>query len=181
MKQTVIDALSRFDKALVKIMRWFCILLLVAMTVILTLSMIVRFYPFMSMHWFDEVLELLFAALVFYGAAVVWMEHNHFSVGDWISKFIPGVRGRFAYRLFVELISLLFIAIFFKYSLDLTLGTDEQTTAFAMSKKWLYMCMPICGGIMLIYTIKNMYIELARIVNPGLEVEEKEKEDLNTW
>ncbi len=114
MKQTVIDALSRFDKALVKIMRWFCILLLVAMTVILTLSMIVRFYPFMSMHWFDEVLELLFAALVFYGAAVVWMEHNHFSVGDWISKFIPDVRGRFAYRLLVELISLVFIAIFFK-------------------------------------------------------------------
>ena len=61
------------------------------------------------------------------------------------------------------------------------MNTDEQTTAFAMSKKWLYMCMPICGGIMLIYTIKNMYIELARILNPELEVEEKEKEDLNTW
>lgn len=181
MKQTVIDSLARIDKALVKCMRWFCILLLVAMTGILTLSMVVRFYPFMSMHWFDEVLELMFAALVFYGAAVVWMEHQHFSVGDWISKFIPGARGRFVYRLIVELISLVFIVIFFKYSLDLTLGTDERTTAFAMSKKWLYMCMPICGGIMVIYTIKNMYIDLARILNPELKVEERVKEDLNAW
>ncbi|WP_319244811.1 TRAP transporter small permease subunit [uncultured Propionivibrio sp.] len=181
MKQTVIDSLTKIDKMLVKAMRWFCILLLGAMTVILTLSMVVRFYPFMSMHWFDEVLELMFAALVFYGAAVVWMEHQHFSVGDWISKYIASVRLRFFYRLLVELISLIFIAIFFKYSLDLTLSTEEQTTAFAMSKKWLYMCMPICGAIMLVYTIKNMYIELALILNPDLQVEERVKEDLSAW
>ena len=34
---------------------------------------------------------------------------------------------------------------------------------------------------MVVYTIKNMYIELARILNPELKVEERVKEDLNAW
>jgi TRAP-type C4-dicarboxylate transport system permease small subunit len=61
-----------------------------------------------------------------------------------------------------------FIAIFFKYALDLMLQTEERTTAFAMSKKWLYACMPVTGGIMVLYSIKNMYFELAGIVKPTM-------------
>jgi len=178
MNQDFLRTLSRIDRGLVKVLEWICIALFVAITFILTLSIVVRFIPFMSMHWFDEILELLYGALIFYGAAAVWVTHSHFSVGDWISKFIPSVRGRFAYRLFVELLSLLFIVIFFKYALSLMLQTEEQTTAFAMSKKWLYACMPITGGIMVLYTLKNMWLELAKIVNPDFNIEAG-KENLN--
>ena len=167
MKQTLFAALNRFDKGLMLVLEWICIVLFTAITVILTLNIVVRFFPFMSMHWFDEILELLYGALVFYGAAAVWVKHGHFSVGDWISKYLASVHARFAYRFVVELLSLIFIAIFFWYALELTLKTEEQTTAFALSKKWLYACMPITGGLMLLYSIKNMYVELARIVSPG--------------
>ena len=177
MKQSLLNTLNHFDKGLTLVLEWICIVLFVAITFILTLSIVVRFIPFMSMHWFDEILELLYGALIFYGAAAVWITHSHFSVGDWISKFIPSVRGRFAYRLVVELMSLIFIVIFFKYALDLMIQTEEQTTAFAISKKWLYACMPITGAIMVLYTLKNMYFELARIVNPALNIDAG-KEDL---
>jgi len=166
MKSSFIAAINRFDKGLTLVLEWICIILFAAITLIMTLNIIVRFVPIMSMHWFDEILELLYGALIFYGAAAVWVVHGHFSVGDWISKFLKNVWARFAYRLLVEAMSLVFIAIFFKYSLELTMGTEEQTTAFAMSKKWLYACMPITGGIMIVYSIKNMYVELAKIVRP---------------
>jgi TRAP-type C4-dicarboxylate transport system permease small subunit len=165
MKQAILDAMNWLDNGLTLGLKWICIALFAAITFILTLNIVVRFVPFMSMHWFDEILELLYGALVFYGAAAVWINHGHFSVGDWISKYLKSKRARFAYRLLVELLSLIFIAIFFKYALDLMLQTEEQTTAFAMSKKWLYACMPITGGIMVLYSIKNMYLELAEIVN----------------
>jgi TRAP-type C4-dicarboxylate transport system permease small subunit len=168
MKQAIFDAVNRFDKGLALALEWICIVLFAAITFILTLNIVVRFVPFMSMHWFDEILELLYGALVFYGAAAVWVSHSHFSVGDWISKYLKSIRARFAYRLFVELLSLIFIAIFFKYALDLMLQTEERTTAFAMSKKWLYACMPVTGGIMVLYSIKNMYFELAGIVKPTM-------------
>ena len=170
--------LNRFDRKLVWILEWICITLFAAITFILTLNIVVRFIPFMSMHWFDEILELLYGALIFYGAAAVWVVHGHFSIGDWISKHLPGVSARFVYRLLVELASLVFIAIFFWYALELLMKTEEQTTAFAMSKKWLYACMPITGGIMILYSLKNMYFELARIVNPDIDVSEG-KENLN--
>ncbi len=152
------------DKGLMLTLKWVCIALFAAITVILTLNIIVRFVPIMSMHWFDEILELLYGALIFYGAAAVWVNHGHFSVGDWLSKRIKSVYLRFIYRLLVELTSLIFIAIFFKYAIDLTMQTEEQTTAFALSKKWLYACMPITGGIMIVYSVKNMVIELSGIL-----------------
>ena len=164
MNNTVISALKRLDRGLMKALEWICIVLFAAITVILTLNIIVRFVPFMSMHWFDEILELLYGALVFYGAAAVWVNHGHFSVGDWLSKHLKSRGARFVYRFIVELLSLVFIAVFFKYALELTLQTEEQTTAFAMSKKWLYVCMPITGAIMVLYSLKNMYLELAKIV-----------------
>lgn len=166
MKNTVHSALDRIDRALILVLEWVCIALFVAITLILTLNIVVRFVPFMSMHWFDEILELLYGALIFYGAAAVWVTHSHFSVGDWISKYLKSMHARFAYRLLVELMSLVFIAIFFWYATELLLHTEERTTAFAMSKKWLYACMPITGAIMVLYSIKNMIVELAKIVNP---------------
>ena len=172
------NTLNRIDQALMLVLEWVCIALFAAITFILTLNIVVRFFPFMSMHWFDEILELLYGALVFYGAAAVWVTHSHFSVGDWISKYLKSVRARFAYRLLVELMSLVFIAIFLWYALELLMQTEERTTAFAMSKKWLYACMPITGGIMVLYTLKNMYLELAAIVNPA-RVAGQGKEDLN--
>lgn len=178
MKSTMLHAFDRFDRVLTLTLEWICITLFAAITVILTLNIFVRFVPLMSMHWFDEILELLYGALIFYGAAAVWVTHSHFSVGDWISKYLKTVRARFAYRLVVELFSLVFAAVFFKYALDITLHTDEQTTAFAMSKKWLYVCMPITGGIMVLYSLKNMYLELAKVVNPDLTTPQGRK-DLN--
>ena len=170
MKTSLIKTFNRFDKALMLALEWICIALFVAITLILTLNIFVRFVPIMSMHWFDEILELIYGALIFYGAAAVWVAHGHFSVGDWISKFIPSVRGRFVYRLLVELCSLVFICIFFWYAVELLLKTEEMTTAFAMSKKWLYACMPISSAIMIVYSLKNMYLELAAIVDPSLDI-----------
>ena len=176
MKSSLLAWLGFFDRAIAAILKWICIVLFIAITIILTLNIVVRFAPFMSMHWFDEILELLYGALIFYGAAAVWVIHGHFSVGDWISKHLKSVSARFCYRLLVECISLAFIAIFFWYSLDLVLRTDEQTTAFAMSKKWLYACMPITGGLMVLYSLKNMYLELAGILGA---TPARKHEDLN--
>lgn len=161
---SVLNLLVKFDRWLLLALEVICIALFAAITAILTFNIIVRFVPVMSMHWFDEILEMLYGALVFYGAAAVWVGHGHFSVGDWLSKFLPGKRSRFVYRFIIEGCSLVFIAVFFKYSLDLTLQTSEYTTSFAMSKAWLYACMPITGAIMVIYSVKNMVLELRAII-----------------
>jgi TRAP-type C4-dicarboxylate transport system permease small subunit len=42
--------LGRIDKGLTFLLEWLCIALFAAITFILTLNIVVRFFPFMSMH-----------------------------------------------------------------------------------------------------------------------------------
>jgi len=117
-----------------------------------------------SFHWFDEVVELSFAALVFYGAAALWCSKLHFSIGDWISPRIKNVRLQHFYKLLILLISATFMAILFWYSLKLTLKTNQVTTVFQIKQWILYSCIPISSLIMLIYSIVDVIVEAKHFV-----------------
>jgi TRAP-type C4-dicarboxylate transport system permease small subunit len=109
--------------------------------------------PVTSFHWFDEIVELSFAALVFYGAAALWGAKLHFSVGDWITPRLPNQRLKILYKMFIYLICVAFMGILFWFSMRLTLRSTELTTVFQIKKSVLYSCMPISALIMLIYSI----------------------------
>ena len=79
----------------------------VFLTILITANVFVRFFPVVSLHWFDEIIELLYAYLVFYGAAALWILRGHISVGDWISgRLFKGETALRAYRLVLELLGL---------------------------------------------------------------------------
>ena len=105
-----------------------------------------RFVPVVSLHWFDEILEMLYAYLIFYGAAALWITREHFSVGDWIgATILKGSRTKYLYRAVLEVLVLIFAAIFFYYSLRLTILAQDVTNVFAIPKRILYSCMPVRG------------------------------------
>jgi TRAP-type C4-dicarboxylate transport system permease small subunit len=69
----------------------------------------------------------------------------------------------------IELLVLFFVAIFFYYSLRLTILALDVTNVFAISKKILYSCLPLSGAIMAIYTIRNIAVETIGMINPRQE------------
>jgi len=66
----------------------------------------------------------------------------------------------------VELLVLLFVIIFFYYSYQLTELAQDVTNAFAIPKSVLYSCLPISGGLMIIYSIRNIVIGIMSIRAP---------------
>ncbi len=156
------ELLHTADRLIQQILKVMTITLFAILTLLLTANIIVRFFPVMSMHWFDEIVEMCFAALVFYGAAVLWTTRGHFSVGDWISKFLPTERAKGAYRLLVAALSTAFLAVLFWYSLRLVLNATELTTVFQIPKSVLYSCMPISSLIMLAYSFCDVCKEARR-------------------
>jgi TRAP-type C4-dicarboxylate transport system permease small subunit len=120
--------------------------------------------PIGSMHWFDEIVEMCFAALIFYGSASLWAEKGHFCVGDWISPRIRNVRAGTAYRLLIALFGAAFMAVFFRYSLSLALHSTELTTVFQIPKSFLYSCMPVSSLIMLAYSLADCLREGAALL-----------------
>ena len=129
-------------------------------------AFIQRLLPLVSMHWFDEIVEMCFAALVFYGAALLWTTKGHFCVGDWISPRLPGERSRGWYRLLIAALSTAFQAVFFWYSLRLTLTATELTTVFQIPKSLLYSCMPAASLVMLAYSVCDIVVEGRSVFAP---------------
>ena len=161
---TLILIKNKLDLGLTLVLKYLTIALFIALLAILTFNMVARFLPFRpSLEWMDEIVELCFASIVFYGAAAVWMVKGHFSAGNWITKVCQRPRLISLYRLGVELVSLGFMSIFFYYSLQLMMKAQEVTAVFQMPKAVQYSCMPISSGIMVIYSLGAVLAELAGV------------------
>jgi TRAP-type transport system small permease protein len=153
--------LRKLDRIVLLALKYITITCFVILTILVSANVLVRFVPVVSLHWFDEIIELLYAYLVFYGAAALWISRGHISVGDWIgTRIIKNVTGRHIYRMVLEVIVIVFAVIFFYYSLRLTVLAQDVTNVFAIPKRVLYSCMPIAGAIMIIYSIRNVMVEV---------------------
>ena len=164
--EKIMNAMAFADKVILNALKVVAIVSFVLLTILVTANVIVRFFPVVSLHWFDEIIELLYAYLVFYGAAALWILRGHICVGDWIEKSIGNQRLRHLYRMFIELLVLAFAAVFFYYSLRLTILALDVTNVFAIPKRVLYSCMPVAGAIMVIYSLRNIAVEIIRIGKP---------------
>jgi TRAP-type C4-dicarboxylate transport system permease small subunit len=165
--QNILGALKKIDKIVFAVLKALTITLFVLLSLLVTANVLVRFVPVVSLHWFDEIVEMLYACLVFYGAAVLWITREHFSVGDWIgATILKGSRTRHVYRAVLEVLVLIFAVIFFYYSLRLTILAQDVTNVFAIPKGVLYSCMPVAGAIMVIYSLRNLAVELIAFMNP---------------
>jgi TRAP-type C4-dicarboxylate transport system permease small subunit len=154
------------DDVLLAVLKTITIVLFMFLTFILTANVFVRFVPIASLHWLDEIVEMSFAGLVFYGAAAVWILKGHFSAGNWIEKRLKSARTRGLMHLLIDLLSLAFIAVFLFYSGDLVLQSMELSSVFLIPKKIFYLCMPISALIMTAYSVKYVVLDVIEIVKP---------------
>lgn len=159
---TFVKALRVLDRLVLATLKTFTIAIFLLLTVLISANVFMRFVPLFSMHWFDEIIELLYAYLVFFGAAALWISRDHLKIGDWVSGRIirtPGAQK--VYRLLLEATALVFALIFTVYSAKLTRLALDVTNVFAIPKKVLYACMPIAGAIMVVYAVAHCAAALA--------------------
>ena len=155
---------KQMDEIIAKALRVITITCFVFLTLLVSANIFVRFFPVASLHWFDEIIELLYAYLVFYGVAALWMSREHFGVGDWIETRITNQTMRAGYRMIIQMVVLAFVIIFFYYSLRLTLLARDVTNVFAIPKRVLYSCLPVSGILMIIYSVRNVTVEVIAIL-----------------
>jgi len=168
--QNILNALKKIDRMVLAVLKALTITLFLLLSLLVSANVLVRFVPVVSLHWFDEIVEMLYAYLIFYGAAALWITREHFSLGDWIgATILKGSRTRYLYRAVLEVLVLIFAAIFLYYSLRLTILARDVTNVFAIPKSILYSCMPVAGAIMIIYSIRNCVGEILRIAKPKAE------------
>jgi len=151
-----IRVLSSIDRVLGIILRGLTIACLVILLILIAGCVFVRFVPIMSFGWSDEIVEGAFAWMVFIGAAALWRDNEHFRV-EWLPHKLKGKKIGYILALVIDLISLSFILVLTYQGWRITMLSQEWTPIFKLPKKLLYVCIPVSGGIMTIYTFRNIF------------------------
>lgn len=154
---------SKIDLLIQAALKYTALAMFAVLMIIVALNVLNRLIPVTSFHWLDEIIELCFAAMTFYGAAAVWRIKGHYSVGDWLEKRIQNRTAAGVFRIFIEIVSLVFFCILLKYSANLMMKTREVTAVFQIPRSVLYSCMPISAAIMAIYSISFLIDEVIHL------------------
>ncbi len=143
------------DKIIGNTLRVICIFCFSVLFLLLAGNVLVRYFPFMSFHWFDEIVEWAFAWLVFFGCAALWRENEHFRI-QWIQQKLGKNRYGSVIKTLLDLLSVMFFIVLAYQGYRFASRAMDWTSFFNIPRKIIYSCIPVSGAIMLIYSIKDL-------------------------
>jgi len=155
------NKLEAFDRVLTAVMKWTSAFCLAALVILVGAGVFVRFVPVSSMGWADEIVELIFAWLVFFGAAWLWRNRTHFKV-DLLEHLLAGTRCAFALESAVQFICLLFFLVLVYEGWLLTFAAVDTSPILELPKSLWYAVIPISGLIMAAYTLRDIILLFTR-------------------
>ncbi|MBN2441765.1 MAG: TRAP transporter small permease [Spirochaetales bacterium] len=147
------------DRFLGRLMKGVSILCMAVLLILLAGNVFVRFVPIMSFHWFDEIVRWAFAWLVFFGAAALWRENEHFRI-QWLQVKLEGTIAGNILALVLEFLSLFFFIVLTYFGMWHTIRATQWTPIFNLSVRWMYVCVPINGFFMVIYSLRNVISQI---------------------
>ena len=151
----MMNVLKTIDRLLGTVLRVFCIANLLTLTAVCGAVVFIRFVPIAKLSWSDEVIEWLMASLIFMAAAELWRENDHFKI-DAVAQMLAGTSFGRLFTLGLEVLAAIFILMFARYSLDLTLSMGRTSPILSWPMTWWYAPMPTAGFIMVAYSIRNI-------------------------
>jgi TRAP-type C4-dicarboxylate transport system permease small subunit len=143
------------DRTFAKILRGVPIACLTLLFFLLFVNVVARTFQLAGFAWFDEIVQGLFAWMVFIGTAALWRERDHFDV-SWLPEALPPRASRILKTLLIVL-SLIFLVTMTWYGASLTMKARALTPILAMPTSLFYVAMPISGFIMMIYSIIELF------------------------
>ncbi|KJE36219.1 hypothetical protein UF64_04990 [Thalassospira sp. HJ] len=149
------QTLYRLDQIIGVLLRFIAISCLVILMFILGANVVSRVTGWFSMGWYDEIIELCFAWMVFFGAAELWRENQHFRI-DWLYYALPWAKRRIHTAL-ISVINILFLGFLFVEGWNLTERSSALTPIIGFPVAVLYVCIPVSAAIMLLYAIIDLF------------------------
>ena len=151
-----------------KIMLWFVkgasLVCFILLFLLVFANVMIRINPIpalkISLHEFDELREWVQVALIFYGAAGLWILRDHFKLDMINNAIFAKVRTINAlFNLFIELASLFFIFVFTYASMYQVQTLFGETNFLRIPEKYIYLTgLLIPGIVMCIYAIRNVIV-----------------------
>lgn len=146
----VSDALDKVCSVLIVIM--------LGLMVVITSAQIIWRTWFTALSWSDEVTRYLLIWSTFLGASCVYRHSGHISVTLLQDKVPAGV-GR-AMRVAVHAVCFLLFTVLLVYSCRYCAKLNKTATAMPIKMKYIYLCIPISMGVMMVHALTMMLGEM---------------------
>lgn len=138
-----------------KLLRAVAISCLVGLFSLLFINVVARTFQLAGFAWFDEIVQGLFAWMVFTGAAALWRENDHFAV-NWLDIKLGGTAWLKPLRVLIALLCICFLLAMTKYGYDLFSKSRALTPILQLPTHIYYAVIPISGVVMTAYSIRNL-------------------------
>lgn len=146
----VSDALDKVCSVLIVIM--------LGLMVVITTAQIICRTCFTALSWSDEVTRYLLVWSTFLGASVVYRHSGHISV-TLLQEKVPERVGT-AMRIAVHAICLVLFTVLLYYSARYCGKLNKTATALPIKMKYIYLCIPIGMGTMMVHALTMMVHEI---------------------
>lgn len=150
------DAAPAGESRVTGLMRWIAMASLVGLLAIVCALILLRIGVFsVSLNWTDEIVELLFAWMVFLGSAIVWGRREHIVV-DLIPQMLAGTRAGRVLEFVACILCLAFLVVLTWYGALLTLQARGNTSPMlTLPRELWYAAIPIAGLVMIAHTLRQ--------------------------
>lgn len=150
------ELLRKADALFARILKVLVTLMCCGIAIILFIRVIIRFTPLLiPLSWTDEVVEFLMAWMIFTASTLIMRDGQHFKVDILQTKF-KDKAWMDVVNILISVISAIFIASLFYYSVILVQKAVQFTPILKVSTKWLYLSIPVNCALMFCYCIRDI-------------------------
>jgi TRAP-type C4-dicarboxylate transport system permease small subunit len=156
------------DSAIATICKWGVISGLVVLFVLLLMSVIARATG-IAVSGYDEIVELATFWMLMLGVLAFWREGSLYRV-DTLVEVLPH---KWILEIAVHLVMALFAAVLVVYGSKFAFGTAEETAFLEINKAYYYGALPLCGALMLAYSLVGLFKSLRgeSVLSPSVDLE----------
>ncbi|MDP1991640.1 MAG: TRAP transporter small permease [Syntrophales bacterium] len=148
---------GQLDGILGATLSWGSSLAMVVLWILITAAVIFRVVPIVPMGWSDEIVELMFAWMIFLCSADLCRQRKHFVV-DLIPNLLAGTRAGRVLGIVLNLLALAFLLVFTYQGILLSIQATDRSPYFELPKILWYASLAVSGVIMTGYTIRDVIV-----------------------
>ena len=141
-----------------------CAVLLAAMAILLIIQVFSRYALHNPPDWTEELARTVFVYATFVGGALAVARNAHLKI-DTAVKLMPQTMQPWI-RLFTNSVAIVFLGYVMVYSSIMLprLSFQPLTSLPFMSKAWFFAAVPVGCGLMLIYELHRVWVEVRGLV-----------------
>lgn len=112
-------------------------------TLLLFINIILRYFFSANTTWAEEFIRYAMIWIAFIGASICFRKGIHVGVDLLINSL--GLNGRRILQIYINLLSILFMALLVKFGLDLVIfsfNTGQITPSLKINMYWVYLAIP---------------------------------------